>query len=128
MKAPEKIFVEVCEDGIFAFPEPPFKESVEYVRADIAQDEIEGIFQQFPLMPQWKWIDPKYEYPPCLTREMDEYGDWHYTISSGKISGTCQYISLAELELLTDKESLHIPETCKENGDSFTDALENKKA
>ena len=36
MKAPNKIYVEVCEDGIFAFPEPPFKESVEYIRADLA--------------------------------------------------------------------------------------------
>lgn len=34
MKAPDKIYVEVCEDGIFAFPEPPFKESVEYIRKD----------------------------------------------------------------------------------------------
>lgn len=52
---------------------------------------------------QWKWIDPKYEYPLCLTREMDEYGDWHYSLSSGKISETCQYISLAELERLPDE-------------------------
>jgi len=36
MDAPNKIYVEVCEDGIFAFPEPPFKESVEYIRADLA--------------------------------------------------------------------------------------------
>ena len=35
MKAPERLFVEVCEDGIFAFPEPPFEESVEYIRADL---------------------------------------------------------------------------------------------
>ena len=39
MKAPNKIYVEVCEDGIFAFPEPPFKESVEYIRADLLQQE-----------------------------------------------------------------------------------------
>lgn len=52
---------------------------------------------------QWKWIDPKYEYPLCLTREMDEYGDWHYSLSSGKISETCQYISLAELEGLPEE-------------------------
>lgn len=39
MKAPNKIYVEVCEDGIFAFPEPPFKESVEYIRTDL----VEGI-------------------------------------------------------------------------------------
>ena len=39
MKAPNKIYVEVCEDGIFAFPEPPFKESVEYIRADLVQQE-----------------------------------------------------------------------------------------
>jgi len=35
MKAPKKIFVEVCEDGIFAFPEPPFEESIEYIRAEL---------------------------------------------------------------------------------------------
>lgn len=35
MKTPERLFVEVCEDGIFAFPEPPFEESVEYIRADL---------------------------------------------------------------------------------------------
>lgn len=34
MKAPEKIYVEVCEDGIFAFEKPPFEESIEYVRKD----------------------------------------------------------------------------------------------
>lgn len=45
MKAPDKIYVEVCEDGIFAFPEPPFKESVEYIRADL----IEQPLQQEPL-------------------------------------------------------------------------------
>lgn len=37
MKAPERIYVEVCEDGIFAFPKPPFEESVEYVRADVVE-------------------------------------------------------------------------------------------
>ena len=35
MKAPDKIYVEVCEDGIFAFPDPPFEESIEYIRADL---------------------------------------------------------------------------------------------
>ena len=39
MKAPKRIYVEICEDGIFAFPEPPFEESVEYVRADIAEEK-----------------------------------------------------------------------------------------
>ena len=34
MKAPEKIYVEVCEDGIFAFEKPPFEESIEYIRKD----------------------------------------------------------------------------------------------
>ena len=32
--APDKIYVEVCEDGIFAFEQPPFEESIEYVRKD----------------------------------------------------------------------------------------------
>jgi len=43
MKAPDKIYVEVCEDGIFAFPEPPFAESVEYIRADINKQPAEGL-------------------------------------------------------------------------------------
>lgn len=34
MKEPEKIYVEVCEDGIFAFEKPPFEESIEYIRKD----------------------------------------------------------------------------------------------
>ncbi len=41
MKAPNKIYVEVCEDGIFAFPEPPFKESVEYIRADLVEQHLQ---------------------------------------------------------------------------------------
>lgn len=35
MKAPGRLFVEVCEDGIFAFIKPPFEESIEYIRADL---------------------------------------------------------------------------------------------
>lgn len=46
MKAPERIYVEVCEDGIFAFPEPPFEESVEYVRADIVEQPVEGLEEE----------------------------------------------------------------------------------
>ena len=34
MKAPDKIYVEICEDGIFAFPEPPFEETPAYIRKD----------------------------------------------------------------------------------------------
>lgn len=41
MRAPNKIYVEVCEDGIFAFPEPPFKESVEYIRADLVGQSLQ---------------------------------------------------------------------------------------
>ena len=41
MKAPNKIYVEVCEDGIFAFPEPPFKESVEYIRSDLVEQPLQ---------------------------------------------------------------------------------------
>jgi len=76
----------------------------------IAQGVCAGILSFIDSLPdeestilQWKWIDPKYEYPLCLTREMDEFGDWHYSLSSGKISETCQYISLAELERLPDE-------------------------
>lgn len=43
MKAPDKIYVEVCDDGIFAFPEPPFAESVEYIRADLVKQPVEGL-------------------------------------------------------------------------------------
>ena len=42
MKAPDKIYVEVCEDRIFAFPKPPFKESVEYVRNDALLKWLNG--------------------------------------------------------------------------------------
>lgn len=41
MKAPEKIYVEVCEDGIFAFEKPPFEESIEYVRKDTLMEWLE---------------------------------------------------------------------------------------
>lgn len=47
MKAPNKIYVEVCEDGIFAFPEPPFKESVEYIRTDLVEG-IKGNSEEIP--------------------------------------------------------------------------------
>lgn len=51
MKAPERIYVEVCEDGIFAFPEPPFAESVEYVRANVvrqpASEELEEEIKRY---------------------------------------------------------------------------------
>lgn len=40
MKAPERLYVEVCEDGIYAFPKPPFEESVEYVRADLVKQPV----------------------------------------------------------------------------------------
>ena len=50
----------------------------------------------------WKSVNKKEQYPPCLTRWMDEYGDWHYCISEGKLSDEVQYISLAELGMLPD--------------------------
>lgn len=57
MKAPDKIYVEVCEDGIFAFPEPPFAESVEYVKADLVkptpdESKIEGNPAKVTLIPE----------------------------------------------------------------------------
>ena len=39
MKAPDRLFVEVCEDGIFAFEKAPFEESTEYVRVDKAMPD-----------------------------------------------------------------------------------------
>lgn len=47
MDAPNKIYVEVCEDGIFAFPEPPFKESVEYIRADLVGQSLQQEQSEF---------------------------------------------------------------------------------
>ena len=60
---------------------------------DAARQEIESE------LPIWKNIESGYEYPSCLTREMDDNGNWHYCISSGKIADGCQFILLAELEL-----------------------------
>ena len=62
---------------------------------------------------KWEWIDPKYEYPPCLVRNMDMFGNWHYALSSGKIAETCQYISLAQLELLPN-EPINVDAVMKE--------------
>ena len=52
-------------------------------------------------MPKWKHPEAKYQYPEALTRIMDEYGDWHYGISEGHLNPDCEYISLAELSLMT---------------------------
>lgn len=60
---------------------------------DAAREQIVGE------LPVWKNIEAGVEYPTCLTREMDENGDWQYCISSGKIYDGCQYILLAELSL-----------------------------
>ena len=60
---------------------------------DAARQQIAGE------LPVWKNIEAGVEYPTCLTREMDENGDWNYCISSGKIYDGCQYILLAELSL-----------------------------
>lgn len=57
MKAPDKIYVEVCEDGIFAFPEPPFAESVEYIRADIGKQPVEGLDSEIDACWQ-NWLSP----------------------------------------------------------------------
>lgn len=70
MKAPNKIYVEVCEDGIFAFPEPPFKESVEYIRADLVEQ---------PLQQE----QPEVELAEEAVKEYYKYA--HY--ESGSISG-----------------------------------------
>lgn len=55
-------------------------------------------------VPMWKQVEADVEYPFCITREMDANGDWHYSMSSGRIYDGCQYILLAELELLPIKE------------------------
>lgn len=51
LEAPNKIYVEVCEDGIFAFPEPPFKESVEYIRKDLVIDAIKLAYGKVSMNP-----------------------------------------------------------------------------
>ena len=56
MKAPDKIYVEVCEDGVFAFPEPPFVESVEYIRADINKQPVEGLADEIDN--EWEKCNP----------------------------------------------------------------------
>ena len=65
MDAPNKIYVEVCEDGIFAFQEPPFKESVEYIRADLVgqslqpeepDKSLEEAAQQYAEGPECTWV------------------------------------------------------------------------
>ena len=47
MKVPEKIYVEVCEDGIFAFEEPPFEESIEYIRKDTLLEKLEKVAAEY---------------------------------------------------------------------------------
>lgn len=63
MKAPNKIYVEVCEDGIFAFPEPPFKESVEYIRADLVEQHLQHeqpeVYLEKEIDECWQnWLSP----------------------------------------------------------------------
>lgn len=62
MKAPEIIYVEVCEDGIFAFEKPPFEESIEYVRKDKA-------------MPDSTELIAKWEETKAMLKEKDFRGD-----------------------------------------------------
>ena len=52
MKVPEKIYVEVCEDGIFAFEEPPFEESIEYIRKDTLLEKLEKVAPDKIYIPQ----------------------------------------------------------------------------
>ena len=39
--------MEVCEDGIFAFPEPPFEESIEYIRKDALLEKLEKVAAEY---------------------------------------------------------------------------------
>jgi hypothetical protein len=64
MKAPNKIYVEVCEDGIFAFPEPPFKESVEYIRADLVEQPLQ---QEQPQVADASKMEKKEQKPSAPT-------------------------------------------------------------
>ena len=61
MKAPNSIFVEVCEDGIFAFEKPPFEESIEYIRKD-------------KMMPNSTELLAKWEEAKAMLQEKD-FGD-----------------------------------------------------
>ena len=70
MKAPNKIYVEVCEDGIFAFPEAPFKESVEYIRADLVgqslqQEQPEVDLEKFT--EKIKTFQARYKHPEIVS-------------------------------------------------------------
>ena len=51
MSTPDKIYVEICEDGIFAFPEPPFDESLEYIRKDTVVDAIKLAYGKVSMNP-----------------------------------------------------------------------------
>lgn len=55
-------------------------------------------------LPKWKKVEADVQYPPCITRYMDENGDWQYCFSSGRIDDCCQYILVAELVKLQMEE------------------------
>lgn len=86
MDAPNKIYVEVCEDGIFAFPKPPFYESVEYIRADFVEQPLQ----------QEKSEKSKKDCnncPHCIDRK-DQIG-WHFR---GCFGGQYKGKPIAEIE------------------------------
>jgi len=62
MNAPDRLFVEVCDDGIFAFEKPPFDESVEYIRVDKA-------------LPNSTELITKWEETKAMLEEKDFRGD-----------------------------------------------------
>ena len=72
MKAPNKIYVEVCEDGIFGFTEPPFKESVEYIRADLVEQPLKQEPPEKELYNN-EWID-------CAKQMPKETKQWSDTM------------------------------------------------
>ena len=75
MDAPNKIYVEVCEDGIYAFPEPPFYESVEYIRADLVKQHLQ---QEHPDLPgiEEPGIPGKDYIPVEWIDACEKYGKW----------------------------------------------------
>ena len=85
MDAPNKIYVEVCEDGIFAFPEPPFKESVEYIRAELVGQSLQQEQPKFNIPSAgsgaWGTTPPKFKLDvkpvePEVDLEKEIYKEW----------------------------------------------------
>lgn len=52
-------------------------------------------------MPKWRFVKLGENYPACITREVDDNGNWTYQLSVGKLYNCSHYIPLKELEKLS---------------------------